>query len=151
HDNQRSSNIYFGDGVLYDLANVFMLAHPYGYPAIMSSFNFDRSSKAGQDQGPPSEPNGNTYYVYYKQTTTHDCTAEHWRCEHRHTYIANMVGFRKATKAVSTVTDIQTIGPNQVAFGRGNAGFVIINRENYPLSTTVQTSMAPGTYCNVLA
>ena len=36
-----------------------------------------------------------------------------------------------------------------VAFGRGDRGFVIINREESEVQNTFQTSMAAGTYCDV--
>jgi alpha-amylase len=39
---------------------------------------------------------------------------------------------------------------NNVVFGRGDAGFVVINREEGELKQTFQTSMAPRTYCNVI-
>ena len=52
HDMQRGSGgggyLTYKDGVRYDLANVFMLAWPYGYPQVMSSFAF-----SSDDQGPP--------------------------------------------------------------------------------------------------
>lgn len=48
HDNQRSQN----SGILnykrpkkYKMAVAFMLAHPYGIPRIMSSFDFIRSDQ----------------------------------------------------------------------------------------------------------
>ena len=52
HDNQRGHGgagnvITFEDGRLYDLANVFMLAYPYGYPKVMSSYAFHGNTDAG--------------------------------------------------------------------------------------------------------
>ena len=41
HDTQRASAIYYKDAPYLDLANVFMLAWPYGYPSIMSSYAFE--------------------------------------------------------------------------------------------------------------
>lgn len=43
HDNQRGHGgggtvVTYKNGVLYDLANVFMLAWPYGYPQVMSRY-----------------------------------------------------------------------------------------------------------------
>jgi len=52
HDTQRGDAILtYKNGKLYELASIFMLAHPYGYPKVMSSYYFD-----GHDQGPPSTP-----------------------------------------------------------------------------------------------
>ncbi len=90
HDNQRghgaggSNVLTYKDGSLYDLANVYMLAWPYGYPKVMSSFAFSDT-----EAGPPSAPvhdNGNL-----------NCYGSDWKCEHRWRPIANMVDFRSAT------------------------------------------------------
>merc|ERR1719401_3093604 len=52
HDTQRGeAKLTYKNGALYQLASIFMLARPYGYPKVMSSYYFD-----GHDQGPPSTP-----------------------------------------------------------------------------------------------
>ncbi len=147
HDNQRGHGggghiITHKDGTLYDLTNVFMLAWPYGYPRIMSSYEFTDS-----DQGPPSDSAGNTNDIYVDGEPT--CFNE-WKCEHRWRPIANMVAFHNYTSENFFVTDWWTNGNNQIAFGRGDKGFVVINREGNTLSRTFQTSLAEGTYCNVI-
>jgi len=38
----------------------------------------------------------------------------------------------------------------QIAFGRGDRGFVVINREEGALSRTFQTGMPAGVYCDVI-
>jgi alpha-amylase len=43
-----------------------------------------------------------------------------------------------------------TDGNNQVAFSRGSAGFVAINREGGSLTRTFSTGLAAGTYCDVI-
>ena len=50
HDTQRSETnvLTYKDGQYYNLANYFMLAHPYGHPKVMSSYYFN-----DHDQGPP--------------------------------------------------------------------------------------------------
>lgn len=148
HDNQRGHGggggvIMFKDGRLHDLANVFVLAYPYGYPQIMSSFAFESG-----DQGPPSDAEGRTNAIYSGGDEP-DCFEE-WVCEHRWRPIANMVGFHNYTAGNFFVTDWWTNNEDQIAFGRGDAGFVVINREAGELSQTFQTSMTPGTYCNVI-
>ena len=40
HDTQRDGGLTYRDGDAYRLANVWMLAQPYGYPKIMSSYAF---------------------------------------------------------------------------------------------------------------
>merc|ERR1719191_1943723 len=52
HDTQRgNAPLTYKYGDLYYFANIFMLAHPYGYPKVMSSYYFN-----DHDQGPPSTP-----------------------------------------------------------------------------------------------
>jgi alpha-amylase len=133
HDNQRGHGsggvvVTYKDGPLYNLANAFMLAHPYGYPGLMSSYDFSNG-----DQGPPA-PGG--------------CSAPGWVCEHRWTTIANMVGFRNVTSG-QPVTNWWDNGNNRIAFGRGNKGFIVINKEGGAMDQTLQTGMPPGEYCNI--
>jgi alpha-amylase len=62
-----------------------------------------------------------------------------------------MVGFRNYTNAVFSTSDWWDNGNNEIAFGRGANGFVVLNREdNTSLSRTFQTSMADGVYCDIL-
>ncbi len=143
HDNQRGHGgggnvITFEDGRLYDLANVFMLAYPYGYPKVMSSYDFHGDTEAGA----PSvsvHNNGNL-----------ECFADKWKCEHRWGYIAGGVDFRNNTADNWSTTNWWDNGNNQIAFGRGSSGFVAINREGYNLNATLNTDMEAGEYCNVL-
>jgi alpha-amylase len=60
-----------------------------------------------------------------------------------------MSSFRNAT-AGAAVRDWWSDGGDQVAFGRGNRGYVVVNRGGAPLSRTFQTSLARGTYCDVV-
>jgi alpha-amylase len=147
HDNQRGHGggghvVTYKDGKLYDLANVFMLAWPYGYPKVMSSYAFSDG-----DQGPPSDANGNTNDIYVNGTP--NCFNE-WKCEHRWRPIANMVAFRNYTAADFTVDNWWSNGGNQIAFSRGDSGFVAINKESYGLYRTFQTGLPAGTYCDVI-
>ena len=102
HDNQRGQNITYADAA-YELAVVFLLAHPQGYPALMSSYGFDRATQAGRDSRPPSvgasvttstfDGNGNSRCT----TTIGSLRIGQWICEHRRNAISNMVAFRKVT------------------------------------------------------
>lgn len=152
HDNQRGHGgggdiITYKNGTLYDLTNVFMLAYPYGYPKIMSSYAFEH-----KDQGPPADANGNTYNVYsdYNDPNSYDCFGDNWQCEHRWRPIAHMVEFRNVTASDFYVSNWWDNNGDQIAFGRGDKGFVVINKEDYALNQTLQTGMAAGTYCNVI-
>ncbi|MBX2863039.1 MAG: alpha-amylase family protein [Leptolyngbyaceae cyanobacterium MAG.088] len=147
HSTQRSRDLNIvtfyspaDDGARYRLANVFMLAWPYGTPKIMSSYDWPR--EIGNWFGPPADEKGQTLPV--------SCGTD-WVCEHRWTEIANMVEFRNVTKGVSTVNHWWDNGNNQIAFARGSRGFVVINNENKPLSETLMTGLPSGSYCNVLA
>jgi alpha-amylase len=136
HDNQRqnTSNIVtHKDGMnVNNIAHVFMLAYPYGYPEVMSSYDW-----TDHDQGPPTSAASN-------------CN-NGWLCEHRNREIANMVGFRNATKDAFYLSNWWDNGSNQIAFGRGSLGFVVINGQNNNMSVTLQTGLAAGSYCNVIA
>ncbi len=142
HDNQRghgsgsSCIVTYQDGVVYDLANIFMLAWPYGYPKVMSSFAF-----SDDDQGPPAAP-------IYSGGSPAGCNGSDWVCEHRRTAVANMVQFRKVTYG-EAVTDWETITSDHIAFGRGAAGFVAINNSGAASTHTYQTGMTAGVYCDV--
>jgi alpha-amylase len=140
HDNQRghgaggSNVVTYKDGSLYNLANVFMLAWPYGYPKVMSSYGFSNG-----DQGPPSQP------VY--QNGSAECGGA-WICEHRWNSIANMVEFRNVTDGTG-VSGWWDNGNNQIAFNRGDKGFVAINREGGNLTRTFSIFLPDGDYRNV--
>jgi len=147
HDKQRGHGggghyLTYKEGQLYNLANIFMLAYPYGIPQIMSSYDFTNS-----DQGPPADVKGNTNSIYIDGQA--NCFKE-WICEHRHRAIAPMISFYNQA-ANAPLTRWWSNGSNQIAFGRGEVGFVVINRESEPLTQTFQTRLPSGFYCNVIA
>jgi len=149
HDNQRGhgaagSIVTHTDGALYDLATAFMLAYPYGVTRVMSSYAFvtDRD-------GPPVAPGTEDIAPVHGPDGV-DCGQGRWVCEHRRARIAPMVRFRTVT-AGTPVTNGWTDGANRIAFGRGDRGFIVLNRdEEGPLMETLQTGMAPGRYCDIL-
>jgi len=61
------------------MAVAFMLAYPYGYPLLMSSFFFNNPN-----QGPPLS----------------GTCGDGWVCEHRWRQIFNMVEFRKVVEGI---------------------------------------------------
>jgi alpha-amylase len=144
HDTQRSGGISYRDGAIYRLANIWMLAQPYGYPKVMSSYSFDLTT-AGRDAGPPGTAPGCASSLEAVTTTGQ------WVCEHRDPAIANMVAFRHAV-AGTAETNWWDDGTNAIAFSRGNKGFVVINGETSPLTTqSIPTGLVQGKYCDVLA
>jgi len=146
HDTQHQCGIGYRDGNTFRLANVWMLAQPYGYPSILSSYAFD--CPAGNDMGPPSDANGNTNDVTCA-ASLETATVGQWVCEHRDPYIRSMVRFRRVVTG-SDINHWWDDGANAIAFSRGDKGFVAINREAVPSDTTITTGMRPGTYCDLL-
>lgn len=146
HDTQHAGGISYRDGAVFRLANVWMLAQPYGYPTILSSYAFNYP--AGNSMGPPSDANGTTNNVTCA-TTLETAVIGQWVCEHRDPLIARMVAFRRAV-AGTPVNDWWDNGANAIAFSRGAKGFVAINRESQSVSATVTTGLPAGTYCDVL-
>ncbi len=174
HDNQRGHGaggtciVDHRDGQVYNLASIFMLAHPYGHPGVMSSYYWYQGVGTGEDnEGPPSTtpPNNSgsgavTLSVYDGTEATGEAPnrcdidndgegdGDHWVCEHRRAAIANMVLFRKVTDG-EPLTHWWSNGNNRIAFGRDDKGFVAINREGSAFSNTYQTNMPAGTYCDI--
>lgn len=141
HDRERGhgggGNLTYKDGARYNLANVFMLAHPQGYPQVMSGYKFTDG-----DAGPPGGGG---------------CANNAWVCEHRWGNIANMVGYRNyaigacRSGAEVNVDNWWTNGQNQIAFGCGDKGFVVINNEAGLLNQRLKTGLPAGRYCNILS
>jgi alpha-amylase len=157
HDTQRGDALFYQDGAAHELATVFELAFPYGYPSLMSSFAFDRATDAGRAAGPPSDGKGTTLPIYASASDTPSCAAppfdaatRGWVCEHRTRSAAAMVAFRKAA-AGAPLENFWDNGANQIAFSRGDRGFVAINHEPTDLAQSLPTGLGPGQYCDVLS
>lgn len=156
HDNQRghgaggASILTFWDARLYKMAVGFMLAHPYGFTRVMSSYRWERNFVDGQDAndwiGPPNN-NGVTKEVTINEDTT---CGNDWVCEHRWRQIRNMVIFRNVVDG-QPFQNWWDNDSNQVAFGRGDKGFIVFNNDDWSLSTTLQTGLPGGTYCDVIS
>ncbi|MFF2188943.1 carbohydrate-binding module family 20 domain-containing protein [Streptomyces sp. NPDC058155] len=132
HDTERGGDtLNYKNGAAYTLANVFMLAYPYGSPDVHSGYEF-----SDHDAGPP---NGGTVNA---------CYSGGWKCQHDWREISSMVGFRNAARG-QAVTDWWDNGGDQIAFGRGSKAYVAINYTGSSLSRTFQTSLPAGGYCDV--
>ncbi|XP_030387673.1 alpha-amylase A [Scaptodrosophila lebanonensis] len=148
HDNQRGHGAGGADVLTYKvskqykMASAFMLAHPFGTPRIMSSFDFTDT-----DQGPPTTDGNNIASPVFNADSS--CSGG-WVCEHRWRQIYNMVGFRNAVEGTS-VQNWWDNGSNQIAFSRGSKGFVAFNNDNYDFNSSVQTGLPAGTYCDVIS
>src|SRR5207247_11374556 len=91
HDTQHDCGIGYHYGQTFRLANVWMLAQPYGYPSILSSFAF--ACPADNSLGPPSDANGWTLPVQCASSLG-TATVGQRVCEHRDPYILNIVRVR---------------------------------------------------------
>jgi alpha-amylase len=148
HDNQRDHG-GGGDTVLthknsreYKMASAFLLAHTYGIPRVMSSFAF-----VDTDQGPPHDTSGRTI----SPTFNADGSCNNgWVCEHRWRQISNMIGFRNAVSGTG-INDWWTNGANQIAFCRGDKGFIAFNNQGVDLNARLQTCLPPGIYCDIIS
>ena len=95
HDNQRGHGasghvLTFRDPPKYRRGVAFTLANDYGYPRVMSSYQFS----AGND-GPPHHPDYSTKDVPINPDGS---CGNGWVCEHRWRAISAMVGFAKAVQ-----------------------------------------------------
>ncbi|WP_381559635.1 carbohydrate-binding module family 20 domain-containing protein [Streptomyces eurythermus] len=132
HDTERNGgSLTYKDGANYTLAHVFMLAWPYGSPDVHSGYEFSDKDAGGPDNG-----------------QVNACYTNGWKCQHAWREIAGMVKFRN-TAAGTAVTDWWDNGNNQIAFGRGDKAYVVINHEGSTLTRTFQTSLPAGSYCDV--
>ncbi|MFP3990901.1 carbohydrate-binding module family 20 domain-containing protein [Streptomyces sp. E11-3] len=132
HDTERHGDtLTYKDGANYTLANVFMLAWPYGSPDVHSGYEF-----TDFDAG---APNGGTVNACYQ---------DGWTCQYDWREISSMVGFRNAARGQG-VTNWWDNGGDQIGFGRGDKAYVAINHEGSSLTRTFQTSLPAGDYCDV--
>jgi len=146
HDTQHQCGLSYRDGDVFRLANVWMLAQPYGYPSILSSYVFN--CPIGNSMGPPSDADGWSLPVTCA-ASLESATPGQWVCEHRDPSILAMVGFRHVV-AGTDENHWWDDGANAIAFSRGNKGFVAINREDTTVTATVATGLPAGTYCDRL-
>lgn len=133
HDIQRGHAfgdevVNYKDGRRYDLAVAFMLAHPYGYPLVMSSYAFETD----QDGPPDVSP-----------LAAGGCDAA-WICEHRRAVQERMIEFRAATAGTELVN--WRIVDDVVSFGRGEIGHIAINTGTATARVRVPTSLPAGRY-----
>uniref|UniRef100_A0ABM5G910 Alpha-amylase n=1 Tax=Pogona vitticeps TaxID=103695 RepID=A0ABM5G910_9SAUR len=148
HDNQRghgaggASILTFWNPRLYKMAVGFMLAHPYGFTRIMSSYRWPRDVQHGKDLndwvGPPSNSDGTIKPVTINPNGS---CGNDWVCEHRWNQIRNMVRFRNIVYGQS-ITNWWDNNNNQVAFGRNGKGFVVFNNDDRVLMERCRVGLA---------
>ena len=125
-----TSVVSYFDKKLYPMANAFMLAWPYGFPIIMSSYEWPRDIVGNIDRnqylGPSANESGDILDVIVSDDEL-SC-GNGWRCEHRMRTIFRMVDFRTRVENEPVVNWWDNKG-NQIAFGRGNRGFIVFNNQ----------------------
>jgi alpha-amylase len=149
HDNQRGDGpggmdiLSYKDKKQYIMANAFMLAHPYGRPRLMSSYEFET-----MDQGPPADGNGN---IIGPMIDSEGQCIRPWVCEHRWNPIKAMIKFRNVVKN-TTIGNWADNGQNQMAFCRGNLGFIGFNNEiSLNFKSNLQVCVPAGVYCDIIS
>ncbi|XP_053383074.1 alpha-amylase-like [Mercenaria mercenaria] len=147
HDNQRGHGaggtpITFFNHKQLKTATAFMLAHPYGFPRIMSSYWFSSDS-----EGPPHNSNMSIKDVLVNSDMT---CGNGWVCEHRWRQIYNMVAFRNVVAGTS-VDHFQSYWDQQISFSRGKKGFIAIVGDNSSLNQNIYTGLPAGDYCDVIS
>lgn len=156
HDNQRGHGggggpLTFFEPRSYKMATEFMLAHPYGFTRVMSSYSWSRNFQGGEDhnnwQGPPH--NGDMSIKSPSIQSDNSC-GNGWVCEHRWRQIYNMVAFRNVVMG-TTLTNWWDNGDYAIAFSRGNKGFIVLNAGNSDINVNLQTGLPQGTYCDVIS
>ncbi|QRV77964.1 alpha-amylase [Ceratobasidium sp. AG-Ba] len=137
HDTERTpgASLNYTYGAAYPLAHVFMLAYPYGTPTVLSSYKY-----AYKDDGSPSNGAG---------SCSGNGGANGWQCQHRWFAVAGMVKWRNAV--TGTVNNWISGTKQQIGFGRGSTGYVVINNADAAWTHTFTTPLAAGTYCDAIS
>ena len=121
----------------FDLANILMLAWPYGNTVQIQSGYIFTDNNAGPPIASPYDTAG---VAQINQS---------WDFIHRWSDISNMVKFRTVTNGEG-IEHFTTGTPNQIAFSRGRKGFLAINNDTIPWTSALQTALPPGRYCNII-
>ncbi len=148
HDTERNGEqLVYTARERYALANVLMLAAPYGLPVVYSGYAFDTLD--GKDAGPEQDGDGAVLDATCPADVgpAADYADGAWVCQHAWPQIAPMVAFRAAA-GDAEMTDWWGEA-SAVAFGREDRGFVVVNGAADPVTQTWTTSLAAGDYCDV--
>ena len=133
---------------------IFSLAHPYGTPTILSSYQFSSYDDGAPNGGKNPFPTSNPPLTFGRFLGAGTCSGNNgtdgWLCQHRWTPVSGMAGFRNNV-GDAPLTDWVSPQTQQIAFGRGDAGYVAINNADEDWSGTFDTSLADGGYCDVVS
>ncbi|MBD7979398.1 alpha amylase C-terminal domain-containing protein [Oerskovia sp. Sa2CUA9] len=138
HDTERNGEtMNYKWGAKYKLANAFMLSWPYGSPSVYTGYTWTDKDAGAPGATSTSVPDAS-------------CSNSAWTCTQRWTEIAGMVGFHNTVEGTS-VSNWWDDGNNNIAYGRGDKGYVAINNTASAVTRTYQTSLPANTYCDVVA
>lgn len=146
HDSQRAHpTLTFRQHSIFTLATVFMLASPYGYPKVLSSYNF--TDYGDYNDEPPG-------LSVHEKTEAGDLVrcgeGQPWICEHRWPAISNMVQWRLSADS-SSYDFFKALDGNHVYLCRGSAACLALNRdEESSWSVELNLTMPAGKYCDVI-
>ncbi|CUA75640.1 alpha-amylase [Rhizoctonia solani] len=136
HDTERGgASLNYMAGSTYTLAHVFMLAYPYGTPTVLSAYTF-----SDNDAGAPFDGTG---------SCLGSDGANGWLCQHRWTPVAGMVKWHNGVSG--SVNNWVSGTSQQIAFGRGSTGFVVINNADSAWTNTFTTPLAADSYCDMVS
>jgi len=155
----RANTITMFNEGRYRLALITLLAHPYGQPNILSSYNFDYKTYDENKFAPVR----NTADKTSSLLSPFDGNCGYWKdrpmkpyaCEHRWPEVRNMVQWRNVAGLSGTLF-FDVWNKNVLLITRGNANspgkaFVAVNNGAAYFSQEVATKGMPaGTYCNVV-
>ena len=147
HDTERDTRtLGYEDGADLVLATVLMLATDYGRPVVYSGYAF-----SDRDTGPAQDALGRVLDASCTgDTGPRDTYADgDWVCPHSWSAVTGMVGWRDAVGA-DPATERWRDG-DTIALSRGERGTVVISAEQDAVTVTVPTTLADGSYCDVVA
>ncbi|XP_054288755.1 alpha-amylase-like [Macrosteles quadrilineatus] len=122
---------------VYKMAVIFMLAHADYTSNIFSGYSFE-----DDHQGPPDLP---------PRPIKRNICSNGWECQHRWRQIYNAVEFHNVVKGTPVINWWWSKEKNQIAFCRGNKGFVAFNLDSVKLNENLQTCLPEGEYCDIIS
>lgn len=139
HDTERDGgSLSYKDPDAYRLAQLYLLAQPFGQPMLYSGYRFTK-----RDEGAPQDAEGRLLDVV--------CGEEYlqFNCTARRTDIAGMIAFKDAVAGTEITGETGQNGIYQMQ--RDGKGFFALNYNKLDREQpTIATGMAAGKYCNLV-
>nr|XP_021410410.1 pancreatic alpha-amylase [Lonchura striata domestica] len=119
------------------------------FPAGTKPFIYQEVIDLGGEPITGSQYFGNGRVTEFKYGAKLGTVLRKWDGE-KMAYLKNMVIFRNVVDG-EPFSNWWDNGSNQVAFGRGNKGFIIFNNDDWSLNASLQTGLPAGTYCDIIS